>query len=105
MLWERAVSISFSTLGTIAAQRGRAPQLFFMRSSTSSAVVLGSTVTALSSGFGGSLTLSQSLMMSPAAAECTASAAAAAIRAAQHLDQVRFMAILLTGDSGILDRQ
>src|SRR4051812_41263639 len=89
MLWARAASIIFFTLGTIAAQRGRWPQLFFMKSSTSSAVVFGSTVTVLSSGFGGIFTLSQSLMMSPRAGAMSDAAMNAATRIAEC-----FMAVL-----------
>src|SRR5258708_1143962 len=95
MLCARAVSTSFFTLGTMATQRGRTPQLSFMRSSTSSAVVFASTVTGLSSGFGGSFTLSHSVVMSPAAAKRAAEKIAAAIRAMQNFDAVRSMANLL----------
>src|SRR3954447_12862777 len=80
MPWARAASISFLTFGTIVTQRGRAPQLAFMRSSTSSAVVLGSTVTGLSCGGCGSFTLDHSVMMSLAPAGGTANEAAAASR-------------------------
>src|SRR5580692_297492 len=95
MLRARAWSMSFFTLGTMGTQRGRAPQLFFMRSSTSSAVVFGSTVTGLSSGFGGSFTLSQSVMMSPAPAGQAAQMAAAAISAAQNFDAIGYMAAFM----------
>src|SRR6202790_4100882 len=91
MLRARASSMSFFTLGTMGTQRGRTPQLSFMRSSTRSAVVFGSTVTDLSSGLGGSFTLSQSVMMSPAAAGPAAQMAAAAISAAQSFDALAFM--------------
>src|SRR3984957_12572491 len=97
MLRARASSMSFFTLGTMGTQRGRAPQLSFMRSSTSSAVVFGSTVADLSSGFGGSFTLSHSVVMSPAPAGFAAQSVAAAISAAQSFDAVRFMAVLLPG--------
>src|SRR5437016_2444609 len=63
MSWARAASRSVLTVATVARQRDRAPQLPFIISSTRSAVVLGSTVTALSSGTGGSFTLAHSLMM------------------------------------------
>src|SRR6266567_650195 len=96
MLRARALSISFFTLGTMGTQRGRTPQLSFMRSSTRSAVVLGSTVTDLSSGFGGSFTLSHSVVMSPAPAGRAARNITAAISAAQSFSAARFMAILLT---------
>src|SRR5580704_10048358 len=95
MLRERASSMSFLMLATIGTQRGRAPQLFFMRSSTRSAVVFGSTVTGLSSGFGGSFTLSQSVMMSPAPAGQAAQMAAAAISAAQIFDALGYMAAFM----------
>src|SRR3954447_16969131 len=49
-------------------QRGRAPQLPFIMSSTRSAVVPGSMLTALSCGTGGSVTLAHSSVMSCAAA-------------------------------------
>src|SRR5262245_32497723 len=87
MLWARAASRIFLTLGTLAWQRGGTPQLPFMKSSRSSAVVLGSTVTGLSSGAGGVFTVAQSATMSPAEAGCaaaiatTASAAPASRRA------------------------
>ena len=58
--------MSVLTVATVARQRGRAPQLPFIMSSTRSAVVLGSTVTGLSSGTGGSFTLAHSPMMSGA---------------------------------------
>src|SRR5262245_4500290 len=64
MPWARAAPISCLTVDTVARQRGRAPQLPFIMSSTSSAVVAGSTVTGLSSGAGGSLALAQSRVMS-----------------------------------------
>src|SRR5262244_3057961 len=67
MLWARATSMSLRTVATVARQRGRAPQLPFIMSSTRSAVVLGSTLTGLSSGGGGSFTLAHSLVMSGAA--------------------------------------
>src|SRR5262245_21017722 len=83
MLWARAASMSFLTLGTAATQRGRTPQLAFMKSRTSSAVVLGSTVTGLSSGTGGGFTLAHSVMMSPAQAGIAPNAAATASAVAQ----------------------
>src|SRR5215213_4630647 len=64
MLCARATSTSFLTVGTLAPQRGRTPQLPFIMSSTRRAVVLGSTVTLLSSGAGGTFTLVHSVMMS-----------------------------------------
>src|SRR3954462_8769119 len=64
MLAARAASSSFLTLRTVARQRGRTPQLLFIISSTSSAVVFGSTVTGLSSGAGGSFTPAHSPVMS-----------------------------------------
>src|SRR5215475_358233 len=82
MLWARAASISFFTFGTAATQRGRWPQFAFIKSSTSSAVVRGSTVTGLSSGTGGSFTLVHSVVMSPALAGSAANAAAMATAAA-----------------------
>src|SRR5262249_4061677 len=82
MLWARAASISFFTFGTAATQRGRWPQFAFMKSSTSSAVGRGSTVTGLSSGTGGSFTLVHSMVMSPALAGSAAHAAAMATAAA-----------------------
>src|SRR5262245_16449497 len=81
---ERAASISFLMVGMVATQRGRAPQLFFMKSSTSRAVVLGSTVTGLSSGADGGFTLAQSVTMSPVKAGLVASAARLAKAAMQH---------------------
>src|SRR5215468_8154610 len=75
MLWARAASRIFLTLGMLAWQRGRTPQLAFMKSSRSNAVVLGSTVTGLSSGAGGVFTVAQSATMSPAKAGCAATIA------------------------------
>src|SRR6516165_2333163 len=75
--------MSFLTVGTVATQRGRAPQLFFMKSSTSSAVVLGSTVTGLSCGAGGALTLPHSVTMSAAPAATGERAKATANNSAQ----------------------
>src|ERR1700720_2453326 len=75
----RAASRSRLTLGTMAAQRGRTPQFVFMKSRTKSAVVLGSTVTGLSSGAGGAFALLHSVMMSfPAAGSATTAAMTAA---------------------------
>src|SRR6516165_10138303 len=85
MFWARASSISFFTFGTLARQRGRTPQLFFPKSRTSSAVVFGSTVTELSSGAGGGVTLAHSAVMSPASADAAASAAIAANSAVAHV--------------------
>src|SRR5712672_2344865 len=84
MLWARAASRIFLTLGTLAWQRGRTPQLPFMKSSRGSAVVLGSTVTGLSSGAGGVVTVAQSATMSPAAAGCAAAATSNAAQASRH---------------------
>src|SRR6266851_2133606 len=92
--------MSFFTLGTMGTQRGRTPQLSFMRSSTSKAVVLESTVTDLSSGLGGSFTLSHSVVMSFAPAGWAAENIAAAISAARNFDAASFMAILLTRATG-----
>src|SRR3954468_5558957 len=64
MLAARAASRSFLTVATVARQRGRTPQLLFIMSRTSSAVVFGSMLTGLSSGAGGSLALAHWLMMS-----------------------------------------
>src|SRR5204863_5924045 len=83
MPFARAASISFLTAGTVATQRGRAPQLFFMKSSTSSAVLLGSTVTGLSCGTGGGFTLAHSVTISPARAGSAANALARASAVAQ----------------------
>src|SRR5262245_52609808 len=77
MFLARAASISFLTLGTLATQRGRTPQLPFMKSSTRSPVVAGSTVTGLSSGAAGIFTVAHSLVMSAAKAGSATSAAAA----------------------------
>src|SRR5215468_4268699 len=85
MLWARAASRIFLTLGTLAWQRGRTPQLAFMKSSRSNAVVLGSTVTGLSSGAGGVFTVAQSATMSPARAGCAAAIAATATAAQASL--------------------
>ena len=51
-------------MGTVAMQRGRVPQFPFMKSRTKSPVVFGSTVTGLSSGTGGALTLAHSVVTS-----------------------------------------
>src|ERR1700674_1897248 len=62
----RAASWSRLTLGTVATQRGRAPQFIFIMSRMSRAVVEPSSVTGLSSGFGGSFTVAQSSRTSAA---------------------------------------
>src|SRR5437764_15076323 len=94
MSWARAVSSSFLTLGTVAMQRGRTPQLAFIKSRTSSAVVLGSTVTGLSSGTGGGFTLAHSAVMSPAHAGSADSAEATAISVAQAIFLVKCVMFL-----------
>src|SRR5260370_3244697 len=81
----RAASCSRLTLGTVATHRGLAPQFCFIMSMMSRAVVEWSSVTALSSGFGGAFTESQSSTMSPAKADAanariSATAATAAPR-------------------------
>src|SRR5262245_1915881 len=101
MLLARAASISFFTLGTMATQRGRWPQLFFMKSSTKSAVVRGSTVTGLSCGAGGTFALAQSATMSPAE---TGSATKAAAMAAEPNDIANDLMASLPGVSVLLDR-
>src|SRR5579863_2661481 len=65
----RAASTNFFTLGTEAAQRGRRAcvQVCTVKSITSRAVVLASSVTGLSCGGAGSLALYQSSMMVVAA--------------------------------------
>src|SRR6266700_571184 len=83
MSWARAPSSSFLTLGTVAMQRGRAPQFPFMKSRTRSAVGFGSTVTGLSSGTGGGFTLAHSVVTSLAKAGMAPSVAMAAIAVAQ----------------------
>src|ERR1700688_3516841 len=65
----RAASCSFLTAGTVATQRGRAPQLAFIMSRMSSAVVGPSTVGGLSSMGGGAFAVAQSSRMSAAADE------------------------------------
>src|SRR5580693_6131605 len=60
MLWARASSCTRLIFGIAATQRGRAPQPAFMMSSSSSAVVEGSTVTSFSSGAGGATAVLQS---------------------------------------------
>src|SRR6202162_4826192 len=79
MSWARASSMSFFTVGTVLMQRGRAPQLAFMKSRTSSAVVFGSTVTVLSCGVGGAFTLAHSVVMSLAKAALSVAIAAASV--------------------------
>src|SRR5579871_1644865 len=68
--------------GIAATQRGRAPQPAFMMSSSSSAVVEGSTVTSFNSGAGGATAVLQSEITSaidgdPASATMNAAPAAA----------------------------
>src|SRR5215470_7400463 len=94
MLWARAASRIFFTLGTLAWQRGRTPQLAFMKSSRRSAVVFGSTVTGLSSGAGGAFTVAQSATMSPAKADWVAVIAATA-NAAHASPRAKFVVTLL----------
>src|SRR5438128_6574504 len=83
----RAASCSRLTLETVATQRGRAPQFCFIMSRMSRAVVEGSSVTALSSGFGGGFTVSQSLRISVAADDAANAmmSAAAAAAAPRHI--------------------
>src|SRR5258706_9748875 len=56
----RAASCSRLTLGIVAMQRGRTPQLDFIMSRMSRAVVEPSSVTGLTSGAGGGFTAAQS---------------------------------------------
>ena len=56
----RAAPRSFFAPGTLATQAGRLPQFWFMKSSISSAVVFGSTLTGFRAGAGGALMLPQS---------------------------------------------
>src|SRR5215203_2710517 len=62
----RALSWRFLSFGAISAQRGRRAQLSFMTSRIRSAVVLPSSVTALTSGAGGAFTLAHSAITSAA---------------------------------------
>src|SRR5258707_2545767 len=62
----RAASFSRLTLGTVATQRGRAPQFAFIMSRISRAVVEPSSVTDLSSGGGGAFAVAQSSRISVA---------------------------------------
>src|ERR1700720_2111873 len=104
MSWARAVSRSFLTLGTVAMQRGRAPQFPFMKSRTKSAVVFGSTVTGLSSGAGGSFTPAHSVVTSAAEAGMAPGVTtAAAIVAAQDSFARCFMVVLSLGYASRLD--
>src|SRR5262249_30205125 len=93
----RAASSSFLILGTVAPQRGRAPQFVFMRSRIRSAVVFGSTVAGFSSGTGGGFTVAHSVVMSFACEDRAASAVMTAASAAAPYDgQVKcFMMLLL----------
>src|ERR1700704_3282711 len=96
MSWARAAASSVLTFGTVARQSGRVPHFIFIRSSTSSAVVLGSTVADLSSGTGGGFTLAQSVVMSaasPGHADSVAIATASA--AARHAGRMRWCMVLL----------
>jgi len=85
----RAASSSFFMAGIVSRQRGRFPQFWFMKSSMSSAVVLGSTVTGFSVGAAGALVPAHSSTMLFAWAGSVSAAiiTAAAIR-------LRFMNIL-----------
>src|ERR1035437_5447150 len=95
MLLARAASRSFLTLGTVETQRGRTPQFTFMRSRIRSAVVLGSTVTGLSSGTGGAFTAVHSAVISLACAGRAASAAATMARTVGQQDRIlRFFTML-----------
>src|SRR5580700_11920525 len=94
----RAASFSLLTLGTVATQRGRAPQFIFIMSSMSRAVVEPSTVIGLSSGGGGAFAVAQSSRISAANdavpnAIMIASAAAIAPR-----KRIRMFNILLSLD-------
>src|SRR5580692_10988209 len=90
MPWVRAASISLLATGMVETQRGRVPQLTFMKSSTSSAVVFGSMVAGLSSGTGGGFTLDHSWVMSLA---CAGTAASAANTSAQQSVLAGFIAL------------
>src|SRR5712671_2545545 len=113
MSWARAASSSFLILGTVAPQRGRAPQFVFMRSRIRSAVVFGSIIAGFSSGTGGGFTVVHSVVMSFACEDGAASAViTAASAAARHDGQMRcFMMLLLIcayngrGSSGSETRQ
>src|ERR1700692_4955096 len=81
----RAASCSRLTVGTVATHRGRAPQLAFIMSRMSKAVVEPSSVTGLSSTGGGAFAVAQSSRISAAKDEAPkaimiATAAAAALR-------------------------
>ena len=58
----RASPTSFFIAGSAATQRGRLPQVWFIKSPIISAVVFGSTVTALISGAAGVFTLGRHLV-------------------------------------------
>src|SRR5262249_27329370 len=96
MLAARAASCSFLILGTIAVHRGRSPQFVFIRSRINNAVVLGSTVTALSSGTGGGFTVAHSETMSPVHAGVTDIGAemATAVKAAAANRRLRFKSVM-----------
>ena len=90
--WRRAHRpSSFFIAGIVARQRGRLPQFWFMKSSISSAVVFGSTVTGLSAGAGGAFTLAHSSTMSAA---CVGSASAHDQHGQCAAIRLRFMYIL-----------
>src|SRR5262249_47715472 len=75
----------------------------FMKSSRSSAVVFGSTVTGLSSGAGGVFTVAQSATMSPAQAGCAAAIVTTA-NAAPASPRVKFTAkVIMVPSLGYVD--
>src|SRR5580658_9934602 len=84
----RAASTNFFTFGTVSAQRLRfsGVQVCTVKSITSSAVSLGTSVTGLSCGGGGTLALVQSSMMVPARAVTAANSSAAATAAIEVRD-------------------
>src|SRR4029077_3924915 len=90
----RAASFSRLTLGTVATQRGRAPQLAFIMSRRSRAVVGPSSVTGLSSTGGGAFAVAQSWRMSAAKDETPNEIMIATAAAAAPRNTVRMFNIL-----------
>src|SRR5258708_7445863 len=92
----RAESWSRLTVGTVATQRGRAPQFAFIMSRMSRAVVEPSSVTGLSSGGGGAFAVAQSSRMSAAEDDAANAIMIVIAAAAAPRNRVRIFNIVLS---------
>src|SRR6266851_5722722 len=94
----RAASFSRLTLGTVVTQRGRAPQLAFIMSRMSRAVVEPSSVTGLSSGGGGAFAVAQSSRISEAKDDAANAIMIVIAAVAAPRNRVRIFNIVLSLD-------